>query len=405
MSTSLGIRTPSVPVGPAPDLAETQSGTVLLVDDEPTIARGYARILADVGFIVETASSGLEAEQLLGHRVFDVIVSDIAMPGMNGIELLRTIRQRDLDVPVIMMTGGPALESAIQAIEYGALRYLVKPVEACDLEQVVTRAVRLGQLARVRREVMEQRHREDALQFGARAGLEARFANALEGAWIAYQPIVSWAKRSLFAYEALVRCDEPTLRSPAELFDAAGRLGRVHDLGRIIRARVAASIPSLETGHVFVNVHPADLEDLSLFTPDSPLSAFAERVVLEITERAALDQIPDLMTRVSRLRAMGFRIAIDDLGAGYAGLTSFAQLEPDLVKVDMPLVRGVDRSPTKQKLLRSIIELCRDLQIPIIAEGIETELERDTLIQLGGDLCQGYLFAKPGKPFPLPNLD
>ncbi len=411
MSTSLSIRSTVGPAGPGPGqapptgLADTERGTILLVDDEPTITRGYARILADVGFKVETAGSGLEAEQRLEMCVFDAIVSDIAMPGMNGIELLRAIRQRDLDVPVIMMTGGPALESAMKAMEYGALRYLVKPVEACDLEEVVTRAVRLGQMARVRREVLEQRHREDALQLGDRAGLEARFANALERVWIAYQPIVSWAERSLFAYEALVRSDEPTLRSPGELFDAAERLDRVHDLGRVIRARVAASIPSLEAGHVFVNVHPADLGDLSLFTPDSPLSAFADRVVLEITERAALDQIPDLMARVSRLRAMGYRIAIDDLGAGYAGLTSFAQLEPDVVKVDMSLVRGVDRSPTKQKLLRSIIELCRDLQIQIIAEGIETELERDTLIRLGGNLCQGYLFAKPGKPFPLPNLD
>ena len=65
----------------------------------------------------------------------------------------------------------------------------------------------------------------------------------------------------------------------------------------------------------------------------------------------------------------------------------------------------MDRSPTKQKLLGSIISLCRDLQIQIIAEGIETEFERDTLIRLGGDLCQGYLFAKPGRPFPLPNMD
>ena len=135
------------------------------------------------------------------------------------------------------------------------------------------------------------------------------------------------------------------------------------------------------------------------------MSAFASRVVLEITERAALDQIKDLMTRMAQLRTMGYRIAVDDLGAGYAGLTSFAQLEPEVVKVDMSLVRGVDSSPTKQKLLGSIIGLCRDLQIQIIAEGIETEPERDTLVRLGGDLCQGYLFARPGKPFPIPNLD
>src|SRR3954468_21607980 len=108
------------------------------------------------------------------------------------------------------------------------------------------------------------------------------------------------------------------------------------------------------------------------------------------------------MPRMASLRAMGYRIAIDDLGACYAGLTSFAQLEPEVVKVDMSLVRGIDRSAVKQKLVRSIIALCTELGIHLIAEGIETPEERDMLVALGGDLCQGYLFAKPGRGFPTP---
>ena len=118
-----------------------------------------------------------------------------------------------------------------------------------------------------------------------------------------------------------------------------------------------------------------------------------------MTERAPLETIRDVTSRVAQLRALGYRIAVDDLGAGYAGLTSFAHLEPEVVKVDMSLIRGIDRSPMKQKLLGSIIGLCRDLGIEMIAEGIETEAERDTLIRLGGDLCQGYLFARPEKPW------
>ena len=122
------------------------------------------------------------------------------------------------------------------------------------------------------------------------------------------------------------------------------------------------------------------------------------------TERAALDRIHELQQRVTRLRALGYRIAIDDLGAGYAGLTSFAQLEPEVVKVDMSLVRGIDSSAVKQKLVRSIIALCTELGIHLIAEGIETPAERDTLVTLGGDLCQGYLFARPDRGFPTPKV-
>src|SRR5581483_6512256 len=130
-------------------------GVVLLVDDEPTIVRGYARILKAGGFNVEIAHDGVEAAELTRSRAFDVIVSDISMPGMNGLALLRTVREHDLDVPVILMTGGPAVESAVQAMEYGALRYLIKPIEARHLVEVVARAARLHQMAKIKREALE----------------------------------------------------------------------------------------------------------------------------------------------------------------------------------------------------------------------------------------------------------
>jgi EAL domain-containing protein (putative c-di-GMP-specific phosphodiesterase class I) len=203
----------------------------------------------------------------------------------------------------------------------------------------------------------------------------------------------------------LLRTDEPTLRSPLDFFDAAERLGRAAELGRIIRQHVARGLrESPPPANLFVNLHPADLEDEELYADDGALTPFADQVVLEITERAALDRIHELQSRVTRLRSLGYRIAIDDLGAGYAGLTSFAQLEPEVVKVDMSLVRGIDGSPMKQKLVRSIISLCTELGIQLVAEGIETPGERDSLISLGGDLCQGYLFARPGRGFPVPDL-
>lgn len=135
-------------------------------------------------------------------------------------------------------------------------------------------------------------------------------------------------------------------------------------------------------------------------SPDAPLSAIASRVVLEITERASLDEVKDARARIADLREIGFMIAIDDLGAGYAGLTSFATLQPEIVKLDMSLIRGVDRDSTRQKLVRSMTALCKDLGMTVVAEGVETTAERDTLTELGCDLLQGYLFARPGRPFP-----
>jgi EAL domain-containing protein (putative c-di-GMP-specific phosphodiesterase class I) len=375
-------------------------GLILLVDDEPAIARAYARTLGVAGFSVVTAADGREAAAAARDQNFDVIVSDITMPVMNGLELLRAVREHDLDVPFVLMTGGPAVDSAVRAMEYGALRYLIKPVEPAELEEVIARAVRLHQMAKIKREALEML-RLDGKHLGDRASLEARFARALETLWIAYQPIVSWSRRATFAYEALVRNEEPTLRSPPDLFEAAERLGRLQNLGRIVRDRVAHTLDTQPVAALlFINLHAMELDDDSLITADAPLSRHASRVVLEVTERAPLDKIRDVTARVAQLRGLGYRIAVDDLGAGYAGLTSFAHLEPEVVKVDMSLIRGIDRSPMKQKLLGSIITLCRDLGIEIIAEGIETPDERDALVRLGGDLCQGYLFARPDKPWP-----
>ena len=151
---------------------------------------------------------------------------------------------------------------------------------------------------------------------------------------------------------------------------------------------------------MFVNLHPRDLDDDELLSSSGVLAPFASQIVLEITERSALDQIRGLSKRIERLRALGFRIAVDDLGAGYAGLSSFAALEPDVVKADMSLVRGIESSPVKQKLLGAIVALTNDLQIRLIAEGIETPAERDCVTALGADALQGYLFARPGRGFP-----
>jgi EAL domain-containing protein (putative c-di-GMP-specific phosphodiesterase class I) len=374
---------------------------VLLVDDEAVIARSVARMLASEGYEVVVASGGREAIAQVESLPFDVIVSDIHMPDIDGLSLLRAIRSRDLDVPVVFLTGNPALDSAVKAIEYGAFRYLLKPVARDNLIDVVARAVRWRRLALVRREAARELQGKP---IGDRAGLEARFGAALENLWIATQPIVSWSARSIYAYEVLVRTDEPTLASPVDLIDAAERLDRTVELGRMIRARAAELLRATsEPLRLFVNLHPADLADPELLSDDGVLSPFASRVALEVTERASLDGVSGLGGRVSRLRQIGYRIALDDLGAGYAGLTSFAHLEPDVVKVDMALVRGIDGSALKQKLLRSMAALCGDLRIELIAEGVETGAERDCASALGGDLFQGYLFARPDRGLPEPH--
>jgi len=373
---------------------------VLLVDDERSLLRALAKVLELAGNFVVTASEGRQAITLMQSSAFDVIVSDIRMPGMDGLSLLRAIRATDLDVPVVFLTGSPTFETAVEAIEYGAFRYLTKPVDAAELAAVVARAAKVRRMALTRRAAVDQLQGKE---LGDRAGLEARFASGLEKIWIAMQPILSWRTRSVYAFEALLRTDEPTLKSPLDFVEAAERLGRTSELGRRVRKHIADQLIHLPpSAMVFVNLHPTDLVDEELSSRDGALTPYAHGVVLEVTERATLDGIHGLPAKIRQLRDLGFRIALDDLGAGYAGLSSFALLEPEVVKVDMSLVRGIHQSPTKQKLFRSFASLCQELNTELIAEGVELAEERDCLNALGGDLYQGYLFARPGRGFPSP---
>jgi len=372
---------------------------VLIVDDDPQMLRVYERILRAAGFALERAADGRAAAEAVRRGHFDVIVSDIDMPGLDGIGLLRAVREHDLDLPVVLVTASPAVETAVQALEWGALRYLIKPVAAAELTKVTRHAAQLRRMAALKREAINLVAGE-RFKVGDRVGLEMVFARALDALWMAYQPIVANSRRSTFALEALVRSGEPEMSGPAALFDAAERLDRIADVGRRIRAKVAGTAAEMPDTTFFVNLHPRDLLDEELYAPQAPLSAVARQCVLEITERASLDNVGDVRDRVAALRQLGYRICIDDLGAGYAGLSSFAQLEPEVVKLDMSLVRDIHLQPTKRTLVRSMVSLCADLGLLLVVEGVEIVAERDTLAEIGCELMQGYLFARPAHPPP-----
>jgi EAL domain-containing protein (putative c-di-GMP-specific phosphodiesterase class I) len=374
---------------------------VLIVDDDAGFARSCARLLGGWGYEVEMVLEGSEAVRRAHEREFDVILSDINVPDMSGLQILRSIRQHDRDVPVVLMTGGPAIESAREAVECGALSYLIKPISTDQLKDIVARAVQVHEVARRERKILHTTERQQK----EIEHLQARFDRALDGMWMAFQPIVSWSTKTVIAYEALMRSVEPTMRTPLEVLRAAETLDQIHTLGRRSRRRLASILREFpDLPGIFVNLHVLDLEDEDLFDPQSPLAAFAPRIHFEITERAALERVKGAAERTARLRSLGYRIAIDDLGEGYSGLTSFALLEPETVKLDMSLIRGIDEVPMKKKLVRAMATLCRELDARLVAEGVETPAERDTLTELGVDLLQGFLFAVPDFPFPIPKI-
>ncbi len=378
-------------------IVRREKGRILVVDDDPSLTLLVSRILGRAGHEVLVTSGAEEALIAIRDSEPDILLADIVMPNISGLELARAVRQKHPDIQVILMTGEPTLSSATTAVEIGACRYLSKPFSRPQLIAAVERAESERAKAEERRTALPLlRMVEDEQR--KTAELDAAFSSALDSLWMAYQPIFRTDNGAVHAYEALLRSSEPRLPGPPDVLRAAEDLQAVSDLGRIVRARAAKPFETLEgRTNLFVNLHPKDLLDDDLFSPLSPLTQIANRVVLELTERASLEEIPDLVDRIARLRALGFQIAIDDLGAGYAAVSSIAIIEPELVKLDMSLVRGVNANPTKARIIRHLVRMAHDASALVVAEGVETTEEKAVLVELGCDFLQGYLLGRPAK--------
>jgi EAL domain-containing protein (putative c-di-GMP-specific phosphodiesterase class I) len=358
---------------------------VLVIEDDVLLRRAYDRILSKQHDVVSVGSCS-DALMEISRTRFDAVVSDIDLPGQSGVDLLRQLRAHNEELRFIFITGCPTQETAQDAVNLGAMGYLTKPVAADALVKIVSKATSASVSSKL---TLPSRM----------VGVTDRFESALSKLWMAYQPIVNVTERKIVGYEALLRTTEPSLGAPPDFISAAEHLGQLDRLGQRIRKTVAETIATAtnKNAKFYINVHATDLLDPVFGSDACPLVPFADRIVLEITERASLEVIDDAHARIARLRRRGFALAIDDLGAGYAGLTSVTQLVPEVVKLDMSLVRGVDKSRLQQQFVTSISRACNGLGMLVVTEGVETIEERDTLLSLGCNIHQGYLYGRPSR--------
>ncbi len=216
-----------------------------------------------------------------------------------------------------------------------------------------------------------------------------------------YQPIVAIDGSAIFAYEALARTHNDAFAHAGELFDVAARAGRGPDLSRVLREMTIEAMSGLKGDRrMFINLHPFDLEDAELLGgAERSLFQWAPRIVLEITEVDEIRNLERARTKVDILRRHGFQIAVDDLGSGYSGLNHLAMLSPDFVKLDMALIRGIDRNPRKRRLISHLVDFAEGEGMRVIAEGVETAGEYETVNEIGVHMVQGYYIAYPSPPF------
>ena len=341
-----------------------------------------------------TADSGERALEILESGSFEAVLTDVRMPRMSGVDLLLAVRERDADLPVVLVSGCPEEDLPVRAMELAPGGLLLKPVNPEELVRAVSRAVRFCRLGRVAR-------RQAPLPAGPRPepprGLAASpaFSRALSGLYLAWQPIVRSVDGSVLGHEAFVRTLEPSLCDPLAFFGVARDLDRIVDLGCAVRRKAASEAGAFPGEILFVNVHPSELVDADLVDPSSPLSAAARSVVLEVSEKTPLAAGDAAIGCIRSLRQLGFRIAVDDFGSGAADVSALERLEPAFVKLDFPLVRGLDSHPEKRDRVRSLAKILHGLGIEVVAEGVETPGERHAAIDLGVDYLQGFLFGRP----------
>ncbi|MCW6506690.1 EAL domain-containing protein [Lichenifustis flavocetrariae] len=217
---------------------------------------------------------------------------------------------------------------------------------------------------------------------------------------MAFQPIVDVEAGSIFAHEALVRgTDGAGAGSILSAVDEDNRYS--FDQACRVKAIELASGLDLQkdNGYLSINFLPNAVYEPSacirLTLATAKRTQFPlDRLIFEFTENERLD--PAHVQRIiASYKALGFKTALDDFGAGYAGLSLLARFQPDIIKIDMDLIRGIDTSRVKRVLVRAIVTACADLGISVLAEGIETVDEYAALRDLGVRLQQGYLFARP----------
>lgn len=215
---------------------------------------------------------------------------------------------------------------------------------------------------------------------------------------MAFQPIVRLKDRTTFAYESLVRGVDGS--------GAASILAQVNEqnrytfdqLCRVKSVELAArlNLPCFVSINFLPNaVYKAETCIRATLQAARTYNFPTDRLIFEITESEELVEKEHLKSIIREYKQQGFKTAIDDFGAGYAGLQLLAEFQPDIIKLDMGLLRSIDQDPVRQAIVQGIVGVARVLHIEVIAEGIETVEELHYLRSIGIDLFQGYLFARP----------
>jgi EAL domain-containing protein (putative c-di-GMP-specific phosphodiesterase class I) len=375
---------------------------VLLADDEPGLRAALTELLShEEGVeLVGTAADAEEAIRIAESNLPDVALIDVRMPEGGGPHAARGISRVSPGTRVIALSAYEDRTNVLAMLRAGAVGYLVKGTAGDELVHGIEKVAQGGTslsaevMSGVVDELATQLRRQEIEQEATQAlrnDIE-RFVSG-HGVWMVFHPIVELETRSVIGVEALARFGSIPMKPPDQWFAQATAL----ELGLQLELRTLKEaledLPKVPDG-VFLSVNCSHRAASSPEFADR-LDGVEERIVLEITEHEAIEDYGALAEALAPLRERGLRVAVDDVGAGYASLRHALQLAPDMVKMDISLTRGIDRDAGRRALATALISFAGQTNMTIVAEGIETAGELHVLRELGVRYGQGFYLARP----------
>ena len=392
----------SVGTSPGGSVAPAAPIRVLIADDEPALRNALASLLAheDRLVLVGEAGDADQAIELAVERHPDIALIDVNMPAGGGPRAARGIIRVSPETRVIALSAFEDRPTVLEMLRAGAVGYLVKGTAGQDLMGSIAKVFDGGaslsaQLIDGLVHELSSKLRQDEIeqqQVAARRGEIDRFLSG-HGVTMVFQPIVDLRTRTTAGMEALARFHALPLRPPNEWFAEAVELELGTPLELMAIRAAMAGLPHMpEDVYLSVNCSARAARSPDLVTL---VDGHASRMVIEITEHEAIEDYAVLSTTLEELRRRGVRLAIDDAGAGFASLRHTLLLRPDIVKVDISLTRDIDGDRAKRALTSALVSFGEEMGVAIVAEGIETGAELETLLALGVPYGQGFHLAPP----------
>jgi EAL domain-containing protein (putative c-di-GMP-specific phosphodiesterase class I) len=383
---------------------------VLLAEDDGEVRAALGDLIHDAETLrlVAAVGDGEQAVQVAAVELPDVAVVDVRMPGMGGADATAGIKRVSPSTRVLALSAFDDRATVLEMLEAGAVGYLIKGVAAGRIvESIEAAAEGRGALAAevaagVIEELVSRREGERFKAESVRRRRERieRVLRLEDPLSMVFQPIWRLDEQQVVAAEALSRFRGPPERGPDVWFAEAKEVGLGIELELLAARNALDALPALpHSVELAVNASPSAA--CSSQFRELVGGVDAERVVVEITEHAAVDDYDEMSHALGELRAVGVQIAVDDAGAGFASLRHILRLDPQFIKLDRTLIEGIESDRSRQALAAGLISFGEKTGAAIIAEGIERQEELDSLRELGVRLGQGYFLARPG-PLPLP---